>query len=403
MRLIDVSGGLAKPAIRHASLHAALRSSASRGVFAGRARTADMMTADQMRSAVSLRTGDAVGVRFDTPYRMADGPGGAIRTADSSGAFMVGELERLDQTLHMPLAEVSFSRDINMRDDVTVADDVTSFTLSTFGSAGGLGTGNGVGNGKAWMGRESTQITRVSVDIKKIVFPLRPWATELAYTILDIASAARLGRPVDAQQHEALKLKHQMDIDEQVYYGDTSMGDTGMLNSSLVTNVNNLPAGFSGSTKWSQKTPDEILADFNFALTGVWTASAWSVIPDRIGLPTTQFGYLATAKVSQAGNMSVLNYIHQNNLLTSSGRKQVEIVPMKWLNGMGVGGTVGTQGTVDRMVVYTKEKRYLRYAMTMLQRTPIQYDGMYHKSTYFCKLGVVETVYPETIGYYDGL
>ena len=28
------------------------------------------------------------------------------RTVDSTGAFLVGELERLDQTLHMPLAVI---------------------------------------------------------------------------------------------------------------------------------------------------------------------------------------------------------------------------------------------------------------------------------------------------------
>lgn len=394
MRHTDASGPLAKPAIRHASVQDALRGS----TFLGRHRVGDsgFMTFDNARRAE--QGGNAYGRKLEHPVNMRDG-----RMADSTGAFMVGELERLDQELHMPLAEVSYGRDIEMRGDVTIGDDVSSFTLSTFGSAGGLGTGNGIGNGKAWMGRESTQITRVSVDIAKKTFPLRPWATELAYTILDIESAAKLGRPVDQQQHDALKLKHQMDIDEQVYFGDTTTGDTGMLNSALVTNVNNLPLGAQGSTNWAKKTADEILADFNFALTSVWTASAWSVIPSDILLPTTQFGYIATAKVSQAGDMSILKYIQDNNLLTTSGRGKVNIFPAKWANGIGVGGTIGAQGTVDRMMVYSKNKRYIRYPMTTLQRTPVQYDGMYHKATYYCRLGVVETVYPETVGYFDGL
>jgi hypothetical protein len=55
------------------------------------------------------------------------------------------------------------------------------------------------------------------------------------------------------------------------------------------------------------------------------------------------------------------------------------------------------------MIVYTKERQYVRYPMTLLQRTPVQYDGLYHKTTYYCRLGVVETVYPQTVGYFDGL
>lgn len=342
--------------------------------------------------------GNMLGKQFEQPYRSHDG-----KTYDSTGAFLVGELERLDLTMHEPLAEVSWGRDIDLREDVTIADEVSSFTLSTYASAGSLGTGNGIGNGKAWIGKSTTQIGGVGVDISKIPHPLRPWGLELKYDILELESSARVGRPVDTQKYDAIQLKHQMDIDEQVYYGDTSNGDTGLVNNSLVTNVNNLPNGANGSPKWSTKTPDEILADFNSALTSTWKASAFAVIPSRVLLPTDQFGYISTQKVSQAGNVSILKYIQDNNLLATSGRGKLDILPAKWCNGAGTGGTIGNETTVNRMVVYTKDKKRVRYPMTMLNRTPLQYDGMYQKTTYYCRLGVVEVVYPETMSYWDGL
>jgi len=55
------------------------------------------------------------------------------------------------------------------------------------------------------------------------------------------------------------------------------------------------------------------------------------------------------------------------------------------------------------MVVYTKRQDLVRYPMTLLQRTPVQFDSIWHKSTYFCKLGQVEPIYPESIGYFDGI
>lgn len=331
-------------------------------------------------------------------FRTHDG-----RTVDSTGAFLVGELERLDQTLHNPLASVTWGRDIDLREDVTIADEVTSFTLSTYASQGGLGAGNGIGNGKAWMGKATNQVSGVGVDIAKIPHPLNVWGLEIKYTILELESAAKLGRPIDQQKYEGLQLKHQMDIDEQVYIGDTSMGSYGMLNSDLVTNVGNVAAGVSGYTTWVQKTPDEILSDFNTALSSVWAASAWAVMPTRVLLPPAQFGYISTQKVSLAGNVSILKYVMDNNLATTSGQGKLEILPVKWLIGCGVGGTVGTLGTVDRMAVYTKDKQRIRYPMTLLQRTPIQYDSIYHKTTYYCRLGAVEVVYPETVGYFDGI
>ena len=55
------------------------------------------------------------------------------------------------------------------------------------------------------------------------------------------------------------------------------------------------------------------------------------------------------------------------------------------------------------MVVYTQDKNRVRFQMVPLQRTPLEYRSIYHLTTYFGKLGVVEMVYPETVMYADGI
>jgi hypothetical protein len=212
-----------------------------------------------------------------------------------------------------------------------------------------------------------------------------------------------MGRPIDDQKYEALKLKHQMDIDEQVYVGDATTAVTGLLNNSLVINVSNLPNGASASPLWTNKTPAEILADFNAVLQSAWAASGYSVMPDTVLLPPSQYGYISTQVISTAGSTSILKYVLENNIVKASGAGEIKILPVKWLLGAGSGGTIGQAGTVDRMIAYNKKKQYVRFPMTQLQRTPIQYDSIYHKSTYYCRLGVVECVYPETFAYRDGL
>lgn len=367
-------------------------------IYMGRRRTLDnLMTFDSTHRTHDAM-GNAMGQRLEFNFRTHDG-----RTCDSTGAFLVGELERLDQTLHEPLAAVSWGRDIDLREDVTLADEVSSFTLSTYGSQGGLGTGNSVGNGKAWAGKNSDQITGVGLDISKIPNPLTIWAMELKYTIPELESAAKLGRPIDQQKYAGMQLKHQMDIDEQVYVGDTSLGVTGLVNNSAVTNVGPVANGAAGSPLWTQKTPAEILQDVNEVLVSAWTTSAYAVIPTKLLLPPQQFGYISTQLVSLAADKSILRYIMENNLMTTSGKGKIDIFPAKWLVGAGSGGTIGTEAGHDRMVTYTKEYDRVRFPMTVLQRTPIQYMSIYHQTTYFCRLGVVEVVYPETIAYRDGL
>lgn len=351
----------------------------------------------QMRALDSM--GNMRGADLGGTFRTHDN-----RTVDSTGAFLVGELERMDPEIHSPLAAVTWSRDIEVRTDVTMADEVSSFTVSTFASGGSLGAGNSIRNGKAWIGKDSNQIGGVSIDIGKLAYTLRPWALDVKFTILELESAAKLGRPIDTQKIDALKLKHQMDTDEQVYVGDTSTGDAGMLNHTLVTNVSNLPNGAGGSPLWANKTPAEILADVNDLLYSGWAASGYAVMPSKVLLPPKQYGTISTQIISAgAGNISVLKYLIENNIVVASGQGKVDFLPCKWLLGCGVGGTIGTAGTVDRMVAYTPEKKYVRFPMVPLQRTAVQFVSIYHAMTYYGRLGCVEIVYPETFVYRDGL
>ncbi|MFG1399840.1 DUF2184 domain-containing protein [Roseixanthobacter pseudopolyaromaticivorans] len=319
------------------------------------------------------------------------------RTIDSAGAFLIQELERLDQTLHMPLVSVTWSRDIDLREDVSIADETSSFTNSSFAAAGGITAG-----GKSWIGKDANAISGVSLDIGKTAQPLYLWGQEISWTIPELESAAKLGRPVDSQKFEVMRLKHNMDTDEQVYIGDSVLGVYGLVNHNKVTNVTNVANGASLSPLWESKTADEILADVNELLSSVWAASGWAVIPTELRLPPKKYSYLVSQKVSNAGNMSILEYLRANNLAKSNGQ-DLNIQPLKWLNGAGSGGTQGDDTTTNRMKAYTKDPQRVRFPMTPLQRTPLEYRSLYQLTTYFGRLGVVEVVYPETIGYRDGL
>ncbi|MDS1427598.1 hypothetical protein XC89_08670, partial [Klebsiella pneumoniae] len=83
-------------------------------------------------------------------------------TVDGTGAFLVHELERLDQTLNLPLVNFTWSRDIQLREDVSIADEISSFTNTTFAAAG---TPNA--NGKNWLSKIPTALAGVNVDIAK--------------------------------------------------------------------------------------------------------------------------------------------------------------------------------------------------------------------------------------------
>lgn len=318
-------------------------------------------------------------------------------TLDSTGAFYVGELERLDQTLHEPLVAVTWGRDIDLREDVSMADEASSYTNSTFAATGSVQS-----SGKNIVGKTTNAIPGVGVDIGKTAKPLYLWAMELGYTIPELLSAQKMGRPIDEQKYAAMQLKWQMDIDEMVYIGDTTLSQYGLVNSTAVT-TGFVALNAGGTSRlWTAKTADEILNDVNSLITACWQAAGFAVCPGKLLLPPAQFAYITSQKVSTAGNISILKFLEDNCICLTINGKKLEIQPLKWLTGRGVASGSPSAAT-DRMVVYTQDKNRVRFPMVPLQRTPLEYRSIYHLTTYFGKLGVMEIVYPETIMYADGI
>ncbi len=304
-------------------------------------------------------------------------------TIDSTGAFLVGELERMDQTLNMPLVSVKWSRDMPLRSDISIADEVSSFTNTDFASVGGPNP-----TGKNWMGKKGTATPGPELDITPTRNNLTPWASEVSWTVLELASAQQLGRPIDVQKYTAMKMKWNMDTDEQVYIGDEVLGVAGLLNLPDIIPL-------AAAAAWTATTdPDVILQDINLLLTDVWVRSGYAVCPAKIGVAPELFGLLTTKKVSSAGNISVLEYVKINCIAYQENGEPLDIVSMKWASKRGAGGS-------HRIVAYTQDEQYVRFPMVPLLNTPLEYRGMQQLSVYYGKLGQVEAPYANTISYLD--
>ena len=85
-------------------------------------------------------------------------------------------------------------------------------------------------------------------------------------------------------------------------------------------------------------------------------ASGYSVVPSDLRIPPEQYSLLASRKVSEAGNMSLLSYLSVNTIAYHQNGVPLEIKAVKWLKKRGVGGK-------DRMVAYTNDKKYVRYPL----------------------------------------
>ena len=314
-----------------------------------------------------------------------------MKTFDSTLAYFVNQLDNLDKKLYEPLYSVTWGRDIKLRTGITMANESTSFIRSNIGA---IGTQSA--SGKPWISPNTTTLPGVSINGERVTLPLRLLGQEVSYTSVELERSQLIGQPIDAQKFNALNVLYQMNTDEMVYIGDSAVGAEGLLNSTLVTAASVTADGSGSSTLWSTKTPDQILRDVNDMITAAWQASGFSVCPDKLLLPPAQYAYIASQKISTAGNVSILTFLEDNSISLRVNGRKLEIQPVKWLTGCGTAGA-------DRMVCYTNDEDRVRFPMVPIRRETPYYLGIKFNAPYIWAFGEVEFVYPETVIYRDGI
>jgi hypothetical protein len=304
-------------------------------------------------------------------------------TIDSTGAFLIGQLEKFDPKVNEPLVSITYTRDITLRSDVSLADESASFSQDSFASKQGTTGG--------YVGTNSSTVGEVGLDVKKVIQPMTLWSKKAAWTIAELMRSMQLGRPIDDSKINVLVKDFQMTADRDMYIGSTVLGSAGLFNNASVSTAN------AATGSWGAATADEILADINEVLSRAYTASAFAVAPSELRVDPTSFGVLSTTKVSSAGNMSLLEYVKVNCISNSINGKPLNIQPVKWLaSGQAVSNK-------NRMVAYTNDAQYVQFPLVPIQRQQMVFADIAQSVAYLGNLGQTEIRYPETIAYSDGL
>jgi hypothetical protein len=151
-----------------------------------------------------------------------------------------------------------------------------------------------------------------------------------------------------------------------------------------------LATGGTGSVLWSQKTPDEIIADLN-GIVGYQVANTFEVHePDTLVVSIAAYEQQLTRSMGDGRSDTILSYF----LKTSPHIKKVE----KWqyLTGIGNAGK-------DRMICYKRDPRMVRHMISMEATTlPPQQEDMMTRVPVVAKTAGVVIPYPLSITYADG-
>lgn len=326
-------------------------------------------------------------------------PTGAMRmTMDadgiaSGGAFLTSELEKRDALIRTPLTSFTYTRDLPIRVGGGWVDYVSAMSVG-YGVTGGSGDGvvdAGGANG----------IPMVQADFDKGLYKAHAVAMGTRVMWVDMQKGNVTGRNIETLLRDGVRMTYDKHMDENAYVGFERYGTTGLVNNPDVTVTDAASNGeTSPSTKFKDKTPDQILNDINTGILDAWAQAEYDLdaVPNHIIMPYEQYNYLATTRVSDLAEKTILTFLMENNVASQNG-SDLFIGATNWCKGAG-------GSSDDRMVIYCNKERYiamdelapLNRAMTTPNTGKFCYD-----TAFAGNVSEVEIFYTQPIVYVDGI
>ena len=309
--------------------------------------------------------------------------------ANDSYTFLMKELERVDQKIYEPLTGTDWPRDMPVITGGGLTESIVAVDV-TYGS-----TGRDQNN---LIFDATNDIPVIQADLSQSIARCFNFAEYLSFSVLEREKMRSVGRDPEAFLNKGIRLHCDKIIDQNVYTGFTRVSSTGLVNNPRIMRVSSPATGTGNSSKWADKTADQILDDINTLIAGVWKVCDCSsdALPDHILVPVEQFGLLVTRKVSDDSERSILTYVLENNLTNQQGGHLV-ISPCKWLSGAG-------SNYADRMVCYINSPDKICFNLTQpLRRMDTEYAEMRIKIPYIAQLSEVRFLYTQTVRYMDGI
>jgi len=248
-----------------------------------------------------------------------------------------------------------------------------------------------------WMNGDTSDMPFAELSRTKYETTVESAKIGYRYSLEEVNQAMMIpGMNLNVDKAAAAKRAADELVERVVISGDSRKGFLGLVNQTVVPQLA-VPNGTSGSPLWAQKTPAEILADVNNALVGAWSASNQVELHDTVLLPVAQFGTIAATPRSATSDTTIITYLQQNNVYTSTTGQPLTIRTVRQLAGAGAGGT-------NRMITYRRDPQVLKFHMPMPhQFFPPQQRMLEFIIPGMMRLGGLDVRLPRGMSYNDGI
>lgn len=220
-----------------------------------------------------------------------------------------------------------------------------------------------------WIANYADDLPNVSINGKEFTATVKDFGASYSFSYKDIRNASKANLNLDSEGAGIAKRVCLQKEKNAAFYGDASVGIGGFLTNPNVTRATAPADGASSSTKFEDKTPDQILRDLGSIETAMIDLTNEIEVPDTMIMPPAILSYLKLTKVSSLSSDSILKVFLGN----SENIKQiVSCLPCK--EPAAGWASVGADFTGNIIVAYRRSPEVLRLHVPndFEQHAPIQ-------------------------------
>lgn len=207
---------------------------------------------------------------------------------------------------------------------------------------------------------------------KEVVSKVVTVGDSYGYNTMEIEHAQFAGVNLSMYKAQAARRAVDLKINRMAWFGDADHGVTGFIDNPNLTAVTLAADGTGSSTKFTDKTPDQIIRDITKLITAINVATNNVEDPNMVLLPTEAFDHITMTPRSQYSDLTILEFLRRSH-------PGVRFEKVGELDGAGTAGAdLMIAGRFDPDVVRLEiperfrqlpvEKRNLEYVVDCIAR-----------------------------------
>lgn len=311
-----------------------------------------------------------------------------VRLSDADGLFFQRQLEVIEQTTYDVLYP-----DLEARECFpTLTLGGAGATSLTYRSYDRIGKAQVINARAIDLPKSEISGREYSINVKSV-------GCAYDFDIDEVAAANMSGMPLEARRALAARRGYEEYVNDAIWYGDAAGSFVGLFGNTFIAH-NPVPgtAQSGASTKWIDKTPDEVIADLNNACGAMFAATKKIHRPEELWLPVMEWNYIRSTPRSPNSDTTILEYFLKNNEFINDKSK------VKPLNAIAAQGNGGSECFIILAKTTPEGTQTIRLREPLpLQFLPVQLHGLVYQVPGRGRFAGLEVTYPRAVDVWYGI